>query len=85
MSIKRNLILVRLKENVRALQPLVNENVERKVPLTDAIAKARELLESCLSIDRSDYSVKFSKPTREAHRLSGLVDSKDLELQTMFG
>lgn len=42
----------------------------------------RELLESCRNIDKTDYFASVSKRTRERQRVTGLVESKDLELQT---
>lgn len=63
----------------------VNAIVERKVTLTDAMANIRELLGSDSPIDHSDYSVKIFKLARDAYRLSGLVKSNGLELQTVPG
>lgn len=65
MSVERNLILAQFEEYVHLLQTLVNANVKQKVTLTDATAKIRKLLDSDRSIDRSDYSEKISKLTRE--------------------
>lgn len=59
--------------------------MEPKITLTDAIAKITELLESCCSIDRSDYTVKIGRVTRKVQRLTDFVESKDLKLQTMLG
>lgn len=84
MSVEWNLILDRFEKHVRALRTLVNANVEQKVTLTDAMARIRELLESARSIDCLGYSIKISKLVRELQRLSGLVDSKDLEVRTML-
>lgn len=83
MSVERNFVSARFEKHFRALQALVNANVERMVTLADAMSKVEKLLESGLSINRSDYSVKISKLTREVQRLAGHVESKDLELQTM--
>lgn len=85
MSVKRNLILGSFEDHFCALQASVNENVDRKVTLTDAITKIRELLQISLSINLSDYSVKISKVAREVQRLSILVETKGSELQTMPG
>lgn len=60
MSVESNFILDRFEEHVHALQALVNTNVERKGPLTDAVAKIRQLLESGRSINCSEYSLKIS-------------------------
>lgn len=59
--------------------------MERKVTLTKAIRRIRKLLESGRSIDHPDYSVKILKIAREVQRLSGLVASKGLKLQTAVG
>lgn len=64
---------------------LDNTNVERDVTSIDAMAKIRELLESGLLIDGSDCSIKSAIVTQEAQRLAGLVESKNLELETMPG
>lgn len=64
-DVKLKLILARFEENVRALQPTVNANVERKVTITNAMGKVRELRECGRSVDQSDYSVEISKLTRE--------------------
>lgn len=85
MSVGRNLILAHFLPNICALQTLVNANVERKVTSTVVMKKIRQLFESGRSIDRSDYSVKISKLARSVQRLSELVGSKILELQTMSG
>lgn len=47
------------------------------------MAKLRELLENGRSIHQLNYSVKISKLIRKVQRLPGLVNSKDLEIQTM--
>lgn len=65
ISVEPNLILGRLEKNAQALRFLVNANVERKLTSTDSMAKIRKLLESGLSIHRSDYFVKISKLARE--------------------
>lgn len=64
---------------------MVIANVERKVALMEGMTKVRELPESIPSIDSSHCSVKISKLTREIQRLTGLVESKSLKLQTMPG
>lgn len=84
-SVEKILILARSEEHVRAMQTPVNANVQQKVPLRNAMAKIRELLESSRSIDWYNYSVKISKLTGVAQQLTGPVKSKDLELQTMPG
>lgn len=80
-SLERNLILVRLEELSRALETLVEANAERKVTFTDSTGKIWERHEIGRAIERSDYSIKLSKRAREVQLLSGLVESKDLELQ----
>lgn len=60
MSVERNMISARFEEHVCALHTLGNANVQRKVSLTEAIAKVRNLLESVRSIDNYDYSMKVS-------------------------
>lgn len=58
--VERNLNLARFEKHVRAVQTLVDANVERKVTFTDAMAKIRELLESDFLINSSrDYSERF--------------------------
>lgn len=59
--------------------------MERKETLKDAMKTIGELLESGRSIGRSEYSVMIVKLTRGVQRLTGLVESKNLELQTMRG
>lgn len=46
MSVDMNLISACFEEHVRALQALVNLNVERKVTFTGGMAKIRDLLQS---------------------------------------
>lgn len=81
----RNFVLACLEKHVRLLQTLVNANVERKITLTNSMGKTMELFGSGRSIDRLDYSVKIEKLTREVQRLTGLVESKNLKLQSMPG
>lgn len=85
MSVKRILVLARFQEHVRALQALVNANVDREVAIAHAMAKVGELLKIGRSIKKSDYAVKLSELTREVLLLTGLVESKDLEFQTIPG
>lgn len=73
MSVEKNLISARFEEHVRALQALVNANVERKVTLTEIMATVRELFKSDRSINGPVYSVKIPKMTREVQRLTSLV------------
>lgn len=82
MSVKKDLILACFEEHVRALQALVNSNLERRVTSKDALKKVEGLLDSDGSIIKSDYSGKISKMTREVHRLTDLLQSKNLEFQT---
>lgn len=49
----------------------------------EAINKIRKQLESGGKIDSSQCLVKIAKLTREVQRLTGLVESKDFELQRM--
>lgn len=56
---KRNLILSRFEEHVRALHALVNDNLKRKVTLIDVMARVGELHRSGRSINKSNYSVKI--------------------------
>lgn len=77
--------MTRIEEHIRSLQTLVDVNVDRKVELADAVVKIREFLESGRSIDRSDYCVKILKVSWGIQRLSGVVELKNLELQTMAG
>lgn len=42
-----------------------------------------ELLESCCSNNESEYSSKIARLMQEVPRLTGLVESKDSEVQTM--
>lgn len=51
----------------------------------DVMEKVREILDSGRLNYKLDYSVKILKQTRECLRLTVLVASKDLELQTMLG
>lgn len=46
----------------------------------EAITVVRELRESGRSFEKSDYSVKILKLTRDVQRLTGLVELKDLEV-----
>lgn len=85
MSIERNLNLARFEGHVRAVQALLNANFDRKVTLKDAMTTVRELLQSGYNINKLDFSVKIPKLTQELQRLSGLVKSKGLELQTTPG
>lgn len=81
MFVERNLILVRFEKNVDALRTLVNTNVDRMIGLTDVLSRIWGLFESCCFIDRLDYTVNILKLAREVQLLSGLAESKDLELQ----
>lgn len=85
MSVEKNLMLDHYAERVRAVQILINANVQRKVTLTDVMAKVRELLERDHSVHKSYYSVEISNRAREVQRLTGLFVSKNLESQTMLG
>lgn len=85
MSVRKNLILARFEEHVRTLQALVYVNVEQKVTLMDAISTMSKLLESSPSISKLDYFPKIANFAREVQRLTDLVESVDLELQTMCG
>lgn len=85
MFVERKLILVHFGEHVCALQALVIENVEPKLTLTNAKLQIKELLKCVLSIYCSDYSVSISKLMRDVQQLSGLVESMNLDLQTMPG
>lgn len=71
------------EEHVRALQTLVSANVERNVTLTEAMAKVRELLGSGRSYNKSGYSMKIFKLTREVQRPTQFVESKNLELHVI--
>lgn len=79
----RNFSLAHFGEHVRILQTLVYVNEERRVSLTESMAKIWELLESGHSIDLLDYFVKFPKLSQQVQRLSGFVKSKDLERYTL--
>lgn len=57
MFVERNLVLVRSKERVRAIQTTVDANVERKVTLTEDMTKIRKLLESGRSNNRLDRAL----------------------------
>lgn len=81
MSVERNLILPCFGDHVRALQALVNVSIERSGTITDAVAKIRLLVNSGRSINRSEYSSQISKLTREAKRITDLVETSDLELE----
>lgn len=59
--------------------------MQRKVTLTDAMTNITELLESDRSIYPSDSFVKIWNRVLEVQRLSGMVESKDLKLQTIPG
>lgn len=83
MFVEMVLILARVKEHVCALQTLVNANVKRKLTLTDPVAKIKRLLQSGRLIDGSDFSVNIAKLKGEVHQLTGLIESKDLKLQTV--
>lgn len=61
ISVERNEIPSRFAEHVSALHALVKANVEHKVPLNDAMKTLKELLESCRSIKKSEYSVKTAR------------------------
>lgn len=82
MSEERNLTVALFEELGRAPQALVNDNVERKVPLTYDMLKIRVIRVGC-SINHSDYIMKISKLTREVQGLAGLVESKDYKSQMM--
>lgn len=60
-------------------------SVKRKVTLTEAIVKIRELLESDRFINCLEYSVKTASQRQEVQRQMGLVVSRDLQLQKMPG
>lgn len=85
MSAERNFASARFEEHVRALQALVNARVEQKVTLMKPMTMVRELLMNGRSINKLDYSVKISLLKREVQRLTGLVESKYMKLQTMLG
>lgn len=59
ISVESNLIFAGFKEHVCALQVLVIAKMERKVVLSDAMRKLKDLLESGYSIQKSDCSVKI--------------------------
>lgn len=85
LFIKKKLTASLLEEHVRSLQTVFNASIGRKITLTDAIAKIRDLLESGCLIDHSHYFMKIAKMKREVQRLTGSVESKILELQSMRG
>lgn len=85
MSVVKNLFLACFMKHVHALQALVEANEERYVTLMEAMAKVRDLFGSGRSIFRSFYSLRISKLTREDQSLTGLVRSKELELESMRG
>lgn len=85
ISVERNFCLPLMEGHVRGLHILVNPNVEQKITLTEAMEKIQQLLESARSIGRLEYSMKILKLARSEQRILGLVESKDLELQTMPG
>lgn len=51
--------------------------------LKEAMKTLREPCKSGRSVDGSEYSVKIAKLLKEVQWLAGLVESKDLALQTM--
>lgn len=59
MYVEKNFVLARFEKHVCTLQNLVNANVERRVTVTDGIAKIGELLSSDRSFNKLDYSVKI--------------------------
>lgn len=63
-SVERSFIFARLNEHFRALQGLVNANVEQKLTLRDAMTTEREPHGSARSIRKLDNSVKISKLTQ---------------------
>lgn len=75
LIIESKMKLSRFEEHVCSLQALVNGNVERMMSLTEAMTRARKLLENDRSINKSDYSVKIPKLTAKVQRLTGVVES----------
>lgn len=51
MSIEWNMILICFEKHIRALQALVNANMEHKLTITDAIANIMEQLDSVRSMN----------------------------------
>lgn len=84
MFVEKNLILAHFEEHVFGLYSLFNSNVERKVTWKDAMTGVKKLLDKCRNINKLAYSVKLAKLTRELQQRTGLIKSKDLELQTML-
>lgn len=70
-----SLILDRFEEYVRALQILVNANVEWSMTLTDDMAKLWKLLKGVRSVYRSDHFVRILSLVREVQLALGLVES----------
>lgn len=85
MSVEHGQNLARFGEYFQALRALFHASVERKVTLTEAMAKVWELPDSMRTLERSNYSLKLLMLMQEVQRLSGLVKSKDVKLQTTSG
>lgn len=83
MSVERNLFLTRFEEHITALQALINANVKWKVTLKCAIKTIMKLEKSGRSFGRLEYSEKIAKWAKTVQRLFGLMDLKEVKLQTM--
>lgn len=85
ISVQQNFDQTSFEKNVRDRHTLINVNLEQTLTVDDAIAKILELCQCDRSIDCLDYFVTNLNLTREVQRLSGLVESKYLELQKTPG
>lgn len=84
-SVERNFTLTRFEKHICVLQALIYANIDRKVTLKKAMETVRELLECRRCIDRLEWSVKILILAEKVQRLTDLVESEDLKLQTVSG
>lgn len=80
ISPQKIVILAHLGKHVQTLHIMVPIHDERKVTLSDVVTEIRQVVANGRDITKLDLSTKIASLPKKVKRLSGIIESNDMEL-----